>query len=213
MRTEDRIQETGFRIQNSEGPKHTSTPNFISLASGSCLLAPGSCRSRRAAFTLIEIMVVMVIIMILMGIVIGTAKYAQTKAARSRTQAEIAAMENALESYKNDNGAYPPSTTTRDSGSGNAPGLIAINNCVKLYTALAGGSKVYMTFKPGQLGKDSGGNPYIIDPFGNPYNYYYQVSPNPLPVNQATFDLWSCGPGATNEPPNSISGNITNWKQ
>src|ERR1035437_9337416 len=88
---------------------------------------------RNAAFTLIEIMVVLVIIMILVGIVVGAAKYAQTKAARSRAESEIAMMETALESYKSDNGTYPPSTAVRDSGSGNAPGQIAINNSLLLY--------------------------------------------------------------------------------
>ena len=171
---------------------------------------------RCAAFTLIELLTVMVIIAILAGMIVAASKYATTKGATARAQAEIAALETALEQFKNDNGTYPLSTTTRDSGSGNAPGQTAINNCVLLYSALAGGTKVYITFKADQLAKDSiSGKPYIIDPFGAPYNYYYHppYPPSAPPQNQTAFDLWSCGPGGTNEPPNSIVSNLTNWKQ
>ena len=158
-------------------------------------------------------LVVIAIITLLASLVVGTAKYAQTKAARSRAEAEIAMMELALEHYKSDNGVYPLSTAIRDLGSGNPPGQRAINNCVLLYRALAGGVKVYMTFKPNQLGTDPlTGNPYIVDPFGYSYNYYCNPGAADQ-MNQAAYDLWSCGPGGTNEPPNSIVSNITNWKQ
>ncbi len=66
-----------------------------------------------SGFTLIEMLVVLVIIMVLAGIIVGAAKYARTKAARSRAQAEIAAIETALESYKSDYGAYPILRTER----------------------------------------------------------------------------------------------------
>jgi general secretion pathway protein G len=178
-------------------------------------LIPHPCR---AGFTLIEILVVIVIIMILAGIVIAAAKYALTKAARSRAQSEIASMEAALENFKSDNGAYPVSTPVRTSPI--PPGISGqpeIDNSVKLYAALAGGTKQYFPFKPNQLGTDPVSlKPYIIDPFGHPYNYFCQVPP---PINQAskaTFDLWSYGPdgmiglilGVDHD-----ADNITNWKQ
>ena len=47
---------------------------------------------RRGAFTLIEMLVVMVVIAILAGIVLSIASLVQTKAARSRAQAEINAL-------------------------------------------------------------------------------------------------------------------------
>lgn len=162
-----------------------------------------------SAFTLIEILTVIVIIMILAGLVVGAAKYAQTKAARSRAQAEIATMETALESYKNDNGAYPLSTTTRATLSGPA-GSTEVNNSGSLYTALAGtlsGSKVYMTFKPNQTAT-KGGITYIADPFGSPYNYYCILGAVDQ-MNSVTFDLWSYGPIGTN----GAVDMITNWKQ
>jgi general secretion pathway protein G len=154
------------------------------------------------AFTLIEIMVVIVIIMILVGIVIGASKYAQTKAATSRAQAELAVMETALEHYKNDNGVYPRSTTLRSD---------AINNCTNLYAALVAGPgnpKTYMTFKPNQLRAISLTATNIIDPFGAPYNYYN----NPGAVDQtnsASFDLWTYGPDNKND----TADDIVNWRQ
>src|SRR5258705_5205696 len=82
---------------------------------------PGTCRGVRrgerltndcgkrynAAFTLIELIVVVTIITILAGLVLSTAGYARKKGARARAETEIAAMSAACESYKADNAVYP----------------------------------------------------------------------------------------------------------
>src|SRR3989442_15791293 len=65
-----------------------------------------------AAFTLVELLVVITIIVILAGLVLATVGYVQKKGARSRAEAEIAAISAALESYKADNGIYPRSSDT-----------------------------------------------------------------------------------------------------
>ena len=65
-----------------------------------------------SAFTLVELLTVMVIILILAGIVMGTIGYAQKKAARSRALAEIHSMSSACESYRADNGGYPRNADT-----------------------------------------------------------------------------------------------------
>ena len=54
-----------------------------------------------------ELLIVITIIIVLAGLIIGTIGYVQKKAARSRAEAEIAAMSAACESYKADNGTYP----------------------------------------------------------------------------------------------------------
>ena len=59
------------------------------------------------AFTVVEILVVMTIILVLAGLVLATSSYVHNKGARSRAEAEIAAMSAALENYKADNGVYP----------------------------------------------------------------------------------------------------------
>jgi prepilin-type N-terminal cleavage/methylation domain-containing protein len=178
-------------------------PRNVRLQPSSLILHP--CR---AAFTLIEILVVIVIIAILAAITLGGAKYAMTKAATSRAQAEIAAMETALEHYKNDNGVYPPSTTTRASGPPGSPTIFEINNSGSLYTALTT-PKTYMTFKPNQLAS-SGVTTYLIDPFGSPYNYYNPPAPTTsVWSNQTAFDLWSYGPDGKNDTPDDI----VNWRR
>lgn len=91
-------------------------------------------------FTLIELLTVMTIIGILAGLVLGTFKFVQEKAARSRAEAEIKAMEAGLESYKADNGAYPDNSTTQglvpqNSGS---PSSGYNTRIIILYRALTG---------------------------------------------------------------------------
>jgi len=165
----------------------------------------GKCQK---GFTLIEILVVIVILTILAGIVVGAAKYAMTKAARSRAQAEIATMENALENYKSDNGVYPITAAGRPT-TGNPLGYA---NSYVLYTALVGGPgqpKTYMTFKPNQIQAVSLTQTNILDPFGHLYSYYCTQPLQNDQVNTTSFDLWSYGPSGTNGDPSMI----TNWKQ
>ena len=154
---------------------------------------------RSAAFTLIEILTVIVIIGLLAGLVVGAAKYAETKAARSRAEAEIATMEAALESYKTDNGIYPRTSFPRGD----------VRNSGSLVTFLIGGPKEYYSFKVGETQTVSG-VVCFIDPFGRPYNYYCTVPPPAGDQkNQPTFDLWSYGPDGLD----NTADDITNWKQ
>ncbi len=64
------------------------------------------------AFTIIELFVVISIIGILAGLILATSSYVMKKGARSRTEAEIAAISVALENYKADNGTYPETANT-----------------------------------------------------------------------------------------------------
>src|SRR5438093_1573360 len=73
----------------------------------------GGTPATTAAFTLIELIVVIAIIVILAGLVLSTVGYVQKKAARSRAETEIAAMSAACESYKADNGDFCLGTGTR----------------------------------------------------------------------------------------------------
>jgi type II secretory pathway pseudopilin PulG len=156
-----------------------------------------------ASFTVIELLLVIAIIIILAGLILSTAGYVQKKGARSRAEAEIAAMSAALESYKADNGIYPRQTATTD-----AVDARAATDFVKyqaasqyLYGQLAAdadfdgvpdaGSRSYMQFKPNQLGKDATGKPYLRDPFGNSYGYSTVYQSDSTKGYNPTFDLWS----------------------
>lgn len=159
----------------------------------------------KSGFTLIELLVVIVIVMILVGVIIGAAKYSLTKAARSRAQSEVAAIENALESYKSDNGIYPVTPNVRPT---TATAPLYANSAI-LYTALTT-PKAYLTFKPNQIAFN-GTVTYLIDPFGSPYRYYCTRPAQPDQTNSASFDLWSYGPDGKNDE--GTNDDISNWKQ
>src|SRR5437899_8961999 len=112
------------------------------------------------AFTIIELLVVITIIIILAGLILSTVGYVQKKGARSRAEAEIAAMSAALESYKADNGIYPRDATATDTldpaASINLTNYAA--SSLYLYEQLSGDispnrqpaacAKTYFAFKP-----------------------------------------------------------------
>jgi len=145
-------------------------------------------KSKTSAFTLIELLIVIAIIAVLAGLVLGAASSVQKKGARSRAEAEIAAIGAALESYKADNGDYPSNSSTA--------------NNLSLLAALmppTGSGKVYYEFKPKWTNAILG----ALDPFGNPYGYIYtNGSPNNGTNN---FDLWSTAGGA------NTNAYIKNW--
>jgi general secretion pathway protein G len=178
------LTESAERVRTQRAPRETSRSSL-----------------RCAGFTLIELLTVIVIIAILAGLIVGASKYALTKGARSRAQAEIAAMETAMESFKTDNGFYPNTGTTRANVNSNSS---------VLYTALAGGPKQYFHFKAEQLQVLPGAVTNIMDPFGRPYNYY-QTNDSALVTNVVTFDLWSYGPNGINDE--GTSDDLTNWRQ
>ncbi len=179
----------------------------------------------RGAFTLIELLVVITIIIILAGLILGTSNYVQKKGARSRAQAEIAAMSAALENYKADNGTYPSSADTNSlTTSTTNPANYPAANLV-LYRALSGDddldaqrkaeNRAYMTFQPNQLSPPQatgGAVQFIRDPFGDAYGYSTAGNPDLNPggpgtgSRNPTFDLWTVADEPANEP-----SWLTNW--
>lgn len=219
MMAETTTNLAGERRRRAEGERRTSGVLKIRKDHGTPYPEAFGVNLRNsspAAFTIIEMLVVLIIILVLAALTVGAAKHAQTMAAISRTRSEIAAMEMALEHFKSDNGRYPSSTGTRATFSG-YPSTIEIYNSGSLYTALAGGSKIYYNFRADQIhvngGSISPAVTNVIDPFGNPYNYYCPPAPATGLVwsNQATFDLWSYGPNGFNDE--GTNDDITNWKR
>lgn len=159
---------------------------------------------RGQAFTLMELLAVVTIIGVLAALVIGVAGYAQRKAAISRAQAEIAELSRAIEAYRLDFGQYPTSTSNR--------GSITDNNH-QLYTQLVSQPGRYITFRPNQL-RVTGTTTNILDPFGNPYNYFRTYPVTAAQTNRATFDLWSFGPDGFDETTSAAHprDDITNWR-
>src|SRR5438874_2265303 len=163
------------------------------------------------AFTIIELLVVITIIIILGSLILSTVGYVQKKGARSRAEAEIAAISAALESYKADNGIYPrdnPGNKYTDALDARAhvhadpkcPDAQYFPASAYLFTQLSGmdvnqtpisGAKSYFSFKPQMLGTSSGTVLYLRDPFGESYGYSTAYQANSNKGFNPTFDLWS----------------------
>jgi type II secretory pathway pseudopilin PulG len=171
---------------------------------------------RTAAFTIVELLIVMAIILVLAGLILATSSYVQKKGARSRAEAEIAAISAALENYKADNGIYPsdPGSTemlaaNTDPGGGDPNTFV--NSSKYLYKFLSGDSdgdpttsttsdtKNYFgsSLKPSMLSPNPpAAETFIRDPFGYSYGYSTIKAANPTLANgyNPTYDLWStCG--------------------
>ena len=192
-------------------------------------------RHYNAGFTILELLIVIAIIIILAGLILATSGYVQKKGARSRAEAEIAAISAALENYKADNGIYPRDTTNQYSDNLNArhdgsAGIAYQNASRFLYGELSGDknynatidtteqqNKAYFSFKPQMLfgPKDSAGNltgvNYLRDPFGNSYGYSTAYTANSANGYNPTFDLWSTGGITSNTDPPDQTQWIKNW--
>lgn len=120
--------------------------------------------NRRAGFTLVELMVVIVIIGLLATVVVINVLPSQDRAMSQKARADIATIEQAIEMYRMDTLAYP---TTEQ-------GLEALVQ------------------QPGDLARTERYRPggYVKrlpeDPWGNPYQYVY-------PGERANFDVYSLG--------------------
>lgn len=182
-------------------------------------------RASPGAFTIVEILVVMSIILVLAGLVLATSSYVHNKGARSRAEAEIAAISAALENYKADNGAYPSDSSTDSLDARVAPNPSSYQTAsLWLYKKLSGDTDAnrqpdpntvsYMAFKDNQLSPATANVDFVKDPFGNSYGYstayQFDVSSNQPPTRgyNPTFDLWSTAGASTDA---GKVGWIKNW--
>jgi type II secretory pathway pseudopilin PulG len=181
-------------------------------------------RLYKAAFTLIELIVVMTVIIILTGLVLSTVGYVQKKGARARAETEIAAMSAACESYKADNGIYPTNSDTQTLNPTNEvdptnPPNDYTRASLWLYEQLSGDAsgnrqptgKSYMVFKPNMLvppPPSTANVTAIADPFGNSYGYSTKMAVTGSGGYNPTFDLWSTAGGTTS---NDVPKWIKNW--
>jgi general secretion pathway protein G len=158
-------------------------------------------------FTLIELLVVITVIAILAGIVLNTAGYIQKKAARSRAEAEIAALSAALESYKVEYGAYPTSTNLAPATNN---GFLRAALGIGTNAAYNPSGKMFFEFPAGMSPSGTtvtaNATTPVLDPFGSGYGYQFPGNATRSGTN--FFDLWSTG-GAT--PASDTNQWIKNW--
>jgi type II secretory pathway pseudopilin PulG len=157
----------------------------------------------RASFTLVELLTVIGIIAILAALILTAGNGVMAKAKRSRASAEIQAMSTALESYKADNGIYPPSDNVLAPNYSTFDPTSSTTNSTLLYMAITGqtnynngastGVKSYMSLKANQVGNLAGPYSYVKDP----WNYAYGYSTGSSAANPYNgtnfFDLFSTG--------------------
>ena len=141
---------------------------MIGMAVGSGRKPHGKARD---AFTLIEILAVMLIILLLLGIVVGGFGIAQQRAREARARADLQAISEALARYKID---YRLSYLSESSANTYPyPSVVGTDATALQDTAL-------MDFL------DS--NVSFVDPWGSNYVYEYNNSSTP-----ETYLLWSHG--------------------
>ncbi len=137
---------------------------------------------RRSAFTLVEVLVVVVIIGLLAGLVVPRIVGRGEEAKRTATQVQIRQLGQALDLFKLDNGFYP----TTDQG------LEAL--------------LTRPTLPPEPRNYREGGymQKLPVDPWGSPYVYR-------SPGDHDEFDLFSYGPDGE-EGGEGANADITSWE-
>ena len=183
----------------------------------------------RAAFTLIEMIMVIAIIAVLAAIVLGIGVLAHGHSARVKAVAEVKELSATLEAFKNDNGGYPQDANYTDSIDPRGDTIPDTTGLGKystssrfLYESLTGDTndngiadagetaRNYAPgfFTPARLKKDAGGKVQsIMDPFGNPYGY----STAGLLQEQTYRQNLAANPGAQRPPPNQAKGYNSNF--
>ena len=162
-------------------------------------MKPFARRIGQAAFTLIELMVVITIIIILAGLVIGGMEYANQRSASEKAKTQIALLSKGIEEYKLDMGGYPATNdiTTTSGSNGTVTSFILFN--ALYWTPVSSSQRIYLpeldpaTSKQGWTSVTTS---TITDPWGNQYCYRSSSNatggPNSATVNP-DFDLWSMG--------------------
>ena len=152
-------------------------------------------------FTLIELMAVIVIIIVVVGLLVSGASYVQKKGGISRTESEIATIEQAVENFKSDFGGYPYAVADLWNVLTNRNKNVTIAFSTTNITVVVTPTQAYMPDYPV--------NRWGQDPFGMLYNYRGPTTDKTQP-NWNTFALWSNGPNRANNV--GTGDDIINWK-
>jgi type II secretory pathway pseudopilin PulG len=159
------------------------------------------------AFTLVELLGVIVVIGILAGITLGGAGAVRRQAAVGQAKAEIAALEAACARFQTELGFYPTNTTANPTTAFNPTGYQGAGSA--LFTNLFGtnqfnraaGTKRYFEPKASMVSSTNTNNPWFIDPWGYAYGYYSDGTNAPV--------IWSTA-GQTTGGANTNKW-ITSW--
>lgn len=181
---------------------------------------------RFAAFTIIEMVVVIAVIILLVGLILFIYPMVQINSMKTQAVTGIRELSVAIENYKTDNGGYPQDPTrtdtldARDSVASQSTGVgspYAISS-LYLYECLSGDTNDNGVIDPNETGKSYAPDffkpsrlfgptvngrltsvQYIKDPFGNSYGY----STAGLLLEQEYQAQLATNPGASRPATNS----------
>ena len=172
-----------------------------------------SLSKRQQGFTLIELLMVITVILILAGITFGISRGVQNAQARTKARAELATISQAIEQFKSRYGDYPwHQGSGGDSTDNNKMLLYALTGRMVLAdpsptdnsTEIAAieitdqaqidknpkflDDSKFSTTKIGQSSTN------LLDPWGNPYIYWYKWDNSPDAWDVFGYHLYSTGP-------------------
>ena len=173
-------------------------------------------------FTLIELLIVMGVILILAGIVVGVQRSVFFQQSQARAKSDLQTIALALETFKQKYGDYPWLQTTDEKDTTQADrdlyealtGQLVLNKPRGSNTTFGmnkpqdfeGNDTIAPPLIDENLIEASGGtgSEYFIDPWGNPYKYYYKTSASDS-WNHTGFILLSIGPDRENDSHNDFT--------
>ena len=169
-----------------------------------------SLSKRQQGFTLIELLMVITVILILAGITFGISRGVQNAQARTKAKAELATISQAIEQFKSRYGDYPwhkqgevdtnktllfaltgrmiladpsPTDNTTEIAAIEITDEAEIDKNPKFLD-----DSKFSTTKIGQSSTN------LLDPWGNPYIYWYKWDDSPEAWDVFGFHLYSTGP-------------------
>lgn len=177
----------------------------------------------RNGFTLIELLMVIAIILILAGITFGISRGVQNAQARTKARAELATIAQALEQFKSRYGDYPwhksGETDTNKTllyaltgrlviGDPNPSDNVSTTNAIIITdeNQIKRNPKFLDETKFATIEIDSE-TTNLLDPWGNPYMYWYKWDDRPNSYEMFGYHLYSTGAGG-NTANNTIKTKI-----
>lgn len=202
---------------------HLSTPLHV----------PKVVSHKSKGFTLIELLMVFGVIGILAAITFGISKGVQDSQGRAKAKAELAVIAQALESFKNTHGDYPHAGADVDSSAGEL--FLALTGWKKYDSGTSqfvdkttaevpvAGPKPFIdisklnyidtgdpdVFNPEITTNTKPENFQLLDPWENPYRYYYKQSATDSNWENFGYIIYSAGPDEKDEMPGTWDGILT----
>jgi type II secretory pathway pseudopilin PulG len=145
----------------------------------------------RRAFTLLETLSVILVLTVLAGIVVGQARLAKIRGEEARARAELGQIRNALESYRDAFGGYPPSNDEQGKETWVLTNIHAWAHAPTWCLAEdTDESYCLRNFLPGSEAQENSVAGFSgLDPWNNPYVYVHDPEESP-----DVYLLYSAGP-------------------